>query len=194
MPSDSTPALAATLRARSGRPVLNGLSGLLLGLAALAPQAQAQSADGLRNEFAIHWAPAALANDDRRSRSLAYDRHFGEGWWLGGSLGYGKVLSSDGGDGVYGMLRARKRLAELAAMPGLSPQFGIEYGGTTDIFDSVDLMGVFAGLHFALSPELGLTTDLWVGRGRFERSDLVQTTESRKGTVRNVRFGLVFRY
>lgn len=167
----------------------------LCALSALAwPAAQAQTAESFRNEFAIHWAPAALANDDRRSRSLAYDRHFGEGWWLGASLGYGKVLTSDGGDGVYGMVRARKRLAELPQVPGLSPQFGIEYGGTTDVFDSVDLLGVFGGVHFALSPELGLTADLWVGRGRFESSDLLQTTGSRKGTVRNVRFGLVFRY
>lgn len=163
-----------------------------LALAAALPVAQAQ--DNFRNEFGIQWAPAALANDDRRSRSLAYDRNFGEGWWLGASLGYGKVLTSDGGDGLYGMVRARKRLAELPTVPGLSPQFGIEYGGTTDIFDSVDLLGVFGGVHFALSPELGVTADLWLGRGRFESSNLLQTTDSRKGTVRNLRFGLVFRY
>jgi hypothetical protein len=163
-------------------------------LAAAVPAAMAQGSSNLRNEFAIHWAPGALANDDRRSRSLAYDRHFGEGWSLGASLGYGKVLSSDGGDGAYAVVRARKRFAELAAVPGLSPQLGLEYGGTTDVFDSVDLLGLFGGVHYALSTELGVTADLWLGRARFERTNLLQTTEGRRGTVRNVRFGLVIRY
>jgi hypothetical protein len=38
-----------------------------------------------------------------------------------------------------------------------------------------------------------VTADPWLGRGRFESSDLLQTTASRKGTVRNLRFGLIFR-
>lgn len=173
------PALVATLAT---------LAGTLLA----APQAAAQER---RNEFGLHWTPAALASDERRSRGIAYDRDFGNGWSLGGTIGYGRVEAPQDGDGAYGVLRLRKRFSALPAMPSVSPQIGLEYGGTTDIWNTSEIVGVIAGVHIAASPELGFTIDGWFGKLRFESGSLVGPTEqTRRDSVQNIRLGLVFRY
>jgi hypothetical protein len=165
-------------------------TGLLALLATLPAAAQER-----RNEIGLHWTPGTLATDERRSRGLAYDRDFGNGWSLGGTIGYGRVEALTEGDGLYGVLRIRKRFAPLAGMPSLSPQVGLEYGGTTNLFDTSEIVGLFAGLHIALSPELAFTVDGWAGKLRFETGFLgSQTNEQRREWVQNVRLGLVFRY
>ncbi len=173
------------------RPHLPALAAALLAL--LGPlQASAQER---RNEIGLHWTPDVLATDDRRSRGLAYDRDFGNGWSLGGTLGYGRMERLGEGDGAYGVLRIRKRFAPLPSMPSLSPQVGLEYGGTTDLFDTSEIVGGFVGLHIAASPELAFTVDGWFGKIRFESgpfSSPGQTT--RREQVQNIRLGLVFRY
>ncbi len=163
----------------------------LIGLAT-PPEARAQ---GARNEFGLHWSPGTLASDDRRSRGLAYDRDFGNGWSLGGTLGYGRVEALQEGDGAYGVLRIRKRFGGLPSMPSVSPQIGLEYGGTTDIWNTSEIVGAIVGVHIAASPELGFTIDGWFGKLRFESGSLVGPTEqTRRDSVQNIRFGLVFRY
>lgn len=146
-----------------------------------------------RHEWGLHWSPGPLATDDRRSRGIAYDGHLGEGWSLGGTLGYGRVESGSEGDGVYAVARLRKRFAPLAALPAASPQLGLEYGGTSDIWNTSEIVGVFAGLHLAASPLLGFTVDVWTGRLRYERGSISGTTrETRRDNLTNVRFGIVF--
>ncbi len=175
---------------RPTRPTLPAVAALLTLLAALPAAAQEP-----RNEIGLHWTPAAMASDDRRSRGLGYDRDFGNGWSLGGTLGYGRVEAPTEGDGLYGVLRIRKRLGPLPGMPNLRPQLGLEYGGTTNLFDTSEIIGLFAGLHIALSPELAFTVDAWAGRLRFESGFLgSQTNETRRENVQNIRLGLVFRY
>lgn len=148
-----------------------------------------------RNEIGLHWSPGALASDDRRSRGLAYDRDFGNGWSLGGTLGYGRVEALSEGDGAYAVLRLRKRFAPLVGLPSVSPQAGIEYGGTTNLWDTSEIVGGFVGLHFAASPELGFTIDGWFGRLRYEAGSLFGSTQStRRDNVQNIRLGLVFNY
>jgi hypothetical protein len=148
-----------------------------------------------RNEFGLHWTPGPLSSDDRRSRGLAYDRDFGNGWSLGGTLGYGRIESLNEGDGLYGVLRIRKRFAPLPSLPSLSPQLGLEYGGTTDIWDTSEIAGAFVGLHIAASPELAFTVDGWFGRLRFESGSIAGPTErTRRDSVQNIRLGLVFKY
>jgi hypothetical protein len=172
-------------------PALAALATSLLGL--MGPQQAA--AQNARNEFGLHWTPGTLASDDRRSRGLAYDRDFGNGWSLGGTLGYGRVEALQEGDGAYGVLRLRKRFAGLPSMPNVSPQVGLEYGGTTDIWNTSEIVGGFVGVHFAASPELGFTLDGWFGKLRFESGSLVGPTEqTRRDSVQNIRLGLVFRY
>ena len=80
-------------------------------------------------------------------------------------------------------------------MPSLSPQVGLEYGGTTDIWDTSEIAGAFVGLHIAASPELAFTVDGWFGKLRFESgSALGPTTATRRDNVQNIRLGIVFRY
>lgn len=167
----------------------------LLALLAALPAAGPAAAQERRNEFGLHWTPGPLASDDRRSRGLAYDRDFGNGWTLGGTLGYGRIESLNEGDGLYGVLRIRKRFAPLPSMPSISPQVGLEYGGTTDIWDTSEIAGAFVGLHIAASPELGFTVDGWSGRLRFESGSIAGPTErTRRDNVHHVRLGLVFKY
>ncbi len=173
---------------------LPALAALATGLFTLLGPQHAAAQDK-RNEFGLHWTPGTLASDDRRSRGLAYDRDFGNGWSLGGTLGYGRVEALQEGDGAYGVLRLRKRFSPLPGMPSVSPQVGLEYGGTTDIWNTSEIVGVIAGVHFAASPELGFTIDGWFGKMRFESGSLVGPTEqTRRDSVQNVRLGLVFRY
>jgi hypothetical protein len=155
-------------------------------LASLAPQAHAAD---FRNEVALEWTPGGLANDGRRSRDLSYNREFGNGFALGGSLGYGNIHRAKGRDGVLLLLRGRWRAPSLVGMDWLRPQVGIEYGGTSNIFQTNNLAGVFFGVHLAASPELGFTLDYWTGRSRYE-SD----TRNEKRDVNGVRLGLAFRY
>jgi hypothetical protein len=171
------------------------LSALAATLLALLGPLQA-SAQGARNEFGLHWTPGTLASDDRRSRGLAYDRDFGNGWSLGGTLGYGRVESLQAGDGAYGVLRLRKRFAGLPSMPSVNPQLGLEFGGTTDLFDTSEIVGVIAGVHLAASPELGFTIDGWFGKLRYEGSTGFGSRPevTRRENVQNIRLGLVFRY
>jgi hypothetical protein len=176
---------------KTTRPTRTALAAGLLAL--LAPlHAGAQEA---RNEMGLHWSPGPLASDDRRSRGLAYDRDFGNGWSLGGTLGYGRVERLSEGDGVYGVLRIRKRFAPLPSWPSTSPQVGLEYGGTTDIWNTSEIVGGFVGLHFAASPLLGFTADAWFGRLRYEAGSLLGPTETtRRESLQNIRLGIVFRY
>lgn len=173
------PAFAATLLA-------------LLGPWLAAAPAAAQER---RNEIGLHWTPDVLASDDRRNRGLAYDRDFGNGWSLGGTLGYGRMERLSEGDGAYGVLRIRKRFSPLPSMPSLSPQVGIEYGGTTDLFDTSEIVAGFVGLHIAASPELAFTVDGWFGKIRFESGPFSSAGQAtRRESVQNIRLGLVFRY
>ncbi len=162
------------------------LAAALASLQAHAPQAHAAD---FRNEVALEWTPGGLANDGRRSRDLSYNREFGNGFALGGSLGYGNIHRAQGRDGVLLLLRGRWRAPSLVGMDWLRPQVGIEYGGTSNIFQTNNLAGVFFGAHLELSPELGVTVDYWTGRSRYE-SD----TRNEKRDVNGVRLGLAFRY
>jgi hypothetical protein len=152
------------------------------------------SAQERRNEFGLHWSPGTLASDDRRSRGLAYDRDFGNGWSLGGTLGYGRIERPSEGDGLYGVLRLRKRFAALPSLPSISPQIGLEYGGTTDIFDTSEVVGAFIGVHFAASPELGFTVDAWGGKLRYEGGPIFGEKATRRDNIQHLRLGLVLRY
>jgi hypothetical protein len=175
----------------SRRPALAATLALLATLPLFAPLPAA--AQERRNEFGLHWTPGPLASDDRRSRGLAYDRDFGNGWSLGGTLGYGRVESLQEGDGV---LRIRKRFAALPSLPSISPQLGLEFGGTTDLFDTSEIVGVIAGVHVAASQELGFTIDGWFGKLRYESSTGFGTRPevTRRENVQNIRLGIVFRY
>ncbi len=155
-------------------------------LQAYAPQAQAAE---LRNEVALQWMPAGLANDDRRSRDIAYNREFGNGWALGGSLGYGTIHRAKGDDGVLALLRVRWRMPTPVAVNWLRPQVGIEYGGASNIFETNSLAGAFFGVHMAASPELGFTVDYWAGRSNYESG-----SRNEKRSVTGVRLGLAIRY
>ncbi len=162
----------------------------LVAATALLPLAIA--AQGLRNEMAVQWA---LASGGQRSHTVAYDREFGNGWALGGSLGYGDVHRGDSRDGAYGVVRIRNRLAPLPGVHWLQPQFGLEYGGATAVFRSAELWGVYGGVYMAASQELGFTVDLWAGRSRDENVDLFggdKVTVKRSDT--NVRLGLVVKF
>lgn len=152
------------------------------------------AAQGARNEVAIQVAPASLAKDERRLRSLSYDRDMLGGWWIGGSLGYGNVLAGDGDDGLYAIARLRYRFEPLAGARWIQPQVGVEYGGTSNLFESVNLLGVFGGVYMVMSPELGFTVDVWTGQGRFDDTGPFAGNVDRKRTVSNVRFGLAFRF
>lgn len=144
----------------------------------------------LRNEVALEWMPGGLANDGRRSRDISYNREFGNGWALGGSLGYGNVHRAKSEDGVLMLLRVRWRAeGGLAGAPWLRPQVGLEYGGTTNVFQTADLAGVYAGAYLAASNELGFTVDYWTGKSHYESG---RTNEKR--SVSGVRIGLAFRY
>jgi hypothetical protein len=148
-----------------------------------------------RNEIGLHWTPDVLASDDRRNRGLAYDRDFGNGWSLGGTLGYGRMERLSEGDGAYAVLRIRKRFAALPSLPSLSPQVGLEYGGTTDLFDTSEIVAGFVGLHFAASPELAFTVDGWFGKIRFESGPFSSAGQVKsRDSVQNIRLGLVFKY
>lgn len=165
----------------------------LLALAALLPLATA--AQGLRNEVALQWAPAALSSGDQRSHTLAYDRDFGEGWALGASLGYGDVHRGDSRDGAYGVLRVRKRFAPLPGVNWLQPQLGLEYGGATAIFRSAELWGIYGGAYMAASSELGFTVDLWSGRSRDESVELFGGSKATvKRSVTHIRLGIAIKF
>jgi len=144
----------------------------------------------LRNEVALQWMPGGLANDGRRSRDISYNREFGNGWALGGSLGYGNVHRAKSEDGVLVLLRVRWRAeGGLAGLPWLRPQVGLEYGGTTNVFQTADLAGLYAGAYLAASNELGFTVDYWTGNSHYESGRV-----NEKRSVGGVRIGLAFRY
>jgi hypothetical protein len=168
----------------------------LLALATLAPLLPlAAAAQGLRNEMAVQWAPAALASGGQRSHTVAYDREFGNGWALGGSLGYGDVHRGDSRDGAYGVVRVRHRFAPLPGVNWLQPQVGLEYGGATAVFRSAELWGVYGGVYMAASNELGFTVDLWAGRSRDENVDLFGGDKvTVKRSVTNIRLGLAIKF
>lgn len=171
--------------------VLLGPAGLL----ALALCPAAALAQNFRNELALQWAPAALSSSSQRSHTVAYDREFGNGWALGGSLGYGDVHRGDSRDGLYGLLRVRYRLAALPAVPWLAPHVGLEYGGATAVFRSASLWGVYGGVHMAASNELAFTVDLWSGRSRDETSDLFGGGQAVvRRSVSNIRLGIAVKY
>ena len=155
---------------------------------AAALPAPAAAAD-FRNEVAIEWMPGGLANDGRRSRDISYNREFGNGFALGGSIGYGNVHKEKSDDGLLVLLRGRWRSQYINALGVVRPQIGIEYGGTTNIFQTADLAGVFFGAHFEASPELGLTVDYWTGTSHYESGNL-----NYKRSVNGIRLGLAFRY
>ena len=148
--------------------------------------AQAQA----RNELALEWMPGGLAKDGRRSRDLSYNREFGNGWALGGSVGYGNVHRAKSDDGLLLLLRVRWRVeGGLNGLPWLRPQLGLEYGGTTNVFQTADLAGLYAGAYLVASPELGFTVDYWSGKSHFESGS---TNEKR--SVGGVRLGLAVRF
>jgi hypothetical protein len=148
----------------------------------------AQAAE-FRNEVALEWMPGGLANDGRRSRDLSYNREFGNGFALGGSIGYGNVHRAKSDDGLLLLLRGRWRSPNIAFMGWMRPQLGIEYGGTSNVFQTADLAGVFFGVHMEASPELGFTLDYWTGTSHYEAGSV-----NEKRSVSGVRLGLAFRY
>jgi hypothetical protein len=153
---------------------------------------QAAHADGLRDELALQWAPAGLSNDSRRTRNLAYDHDMGNGWALGASLGYGDLHRNDKEDGLYGVVRVRYRFPAIAGTPWLRPQLGLEYGGASAIFRTVELWGVYGGVHMAASDQLAFTVDLWAGRSHDDHVDHASAANpSGKQSLQNIRFGLV---
>lgn len=162
-----------------------------LGLAALALLPLAAQAQAWRNEIAFQWAPAALSNDDRRVRLLAYDRDMGNGWALGGSLGYGDVLRRDGSDGAYAVARVRYRLPYLNRATWLQPQVGLEYGGASNFFSNAELWGLYAGAYMAASDQLGFTVDYWMGRARDKASGGEPVN---KRSVHSIRLGISVKY
>lgn len=152
-----------------------------------APPAAAQ----LRNEVALEWWPGGLASDGRRSRDVSYSREFGNGWALGGSLGYGNVVRAKESDGFMALVHVRWR--HEPGLPGnawLRPQAGLVYGGTSSIFSSSDLAALFAGVYMAASPELGFTVDYIAGRAHFEGS----SGHNERRDVGAVRLGLAVRF
>ena len=167
------------------RPLLLALA--LAALSSVAP-APATAAD-FRNEVAIEWMPGGLSNDGRRSRDISYNREFGNGFALGGSLGYGNVHRAKSDDGLLVLLRGRWRSPNFAVGGWLRPQLGIEYGGTSNVFQTADLAGIYVGAHMEASPELGVTVDYWTGNSHYESGS---TNEKR--SVSGLRLGLAFRY
>lgn len=168
----------------------------LLGCAALTLLTALPVAPALAqgNEFAVQVAPAGLATDGRRLRAVTWDLDVQNGWWVGASLGYGNVLKADEDDGVYGVVRLRHRFQPLAAVRWVQPQVGLEYGGTTNLFDKVDLLGAYAGVYLVMSPQLGFTADLWTGRGRFKDRDVLGADVNASRSMTYARFGLAFKY
>ncbi len=163
-----------------------------LATAAALPATPTEAAE-LRNEVALQWMPNGLTNDGRRSRDIAYNRDFGNGWALGGSLGYGNVHSAKSDDGLLALLRVRWRAPGLNGLPWLQPQLGLEYGGTSNVSKTADLAAVFAGVHMAASPELGFTLDYISGRSHYEEL-FNNGSRNERRTVSGVRIGLAIRY
>ncbi len=163
----------------------------MLGLAALTLAPLAVQAQAQRNEIAFQWAPAPLSNDDRRVRALAYDRDMGNGWALGGTLGYGDMLRRDGKDGAYGVVRVRYRLPPMNRATWVQPQVGLEYGGASNFFSNAELWGMYAGAYLAASDQLGFTVDYWMGRARDKASG---SDPAEKRSVRHLRLGISVKY
>ncbi len=162
------------------------LAAALVQTLAAAPAAMAAD---FRNEVAIEWSPAAFSNDDRRARDLSYMREFGNGWALGGAVGYGNVDRGKSDDGVLLLLRARWRAPALGGLGWLRPQVGLEYGGTSNVFQTSDIAALSAGVHMAASEELGVTVDYWAGNSHYEAG-----ATNIKRSASGVRLGLAFRY
>ncbi len=163
-------------------------------LLAMAALVQAVPVQAQRSEFAVQVAPADLATDGRRLRAVSWDLDVQNGWWVGASLGYGNILKADEDDGVYGVVRLRHRFEPLPGLAWVQPQFGVEYGGTTNLLDKVDLLGAYGGVYLVMSPQLGFTVDLWTGRGRFKDRDLLGADVNASRSMTYARFGLAFRY
>jgi len=176
------------LRARG--PWRAALPALALVLAASAAQAQS----GL-NQFSFQFAPGGLSNDGRALRLANWDRDFGQGWTLGASLGWGDVRAADSSNGLFLLGRLGWRLQDLGAV---QPRVAFEFGGGDTLGRSSvrDLMGVQAGAAFALSPDLFLSADAWLGRGRFvvDRAPGAQQSGAESRSVRQWRLGIGFRY
>jgi len=167
------------------RPLLLAAAAAAIAAALPTPAAAAD----FRNEVAIEWTPGGLANDGRRSRDISYNREFGNGFALGGSVGYGNVHKEKSDDGLLLLLRGRWRSPYINALGFIKPQIGIEYGGTTNIFQTADLAGVYLGAFMEASPELGVTVDYWTGTSHYESGNV-----NYKRSVNGVRLGLAFRY
>ncbi len=165
----------------------------------LALAAQAQSRSATPNDVSFQLAPSSLSSDDRSLRLLNYDRDFGNGWSLGGGLGWGAVREANSSRGVFALVRIRHSFDELRAVPGLQPRIALEWGGgTTGGRSSIrDLLGVQLGVMFNLSQELYASADFWTGSGRFvvakaAGSQLAAGTQ--RESVNQVRLGLGLRY
>lgn len=169
-------------------PALHRTLLLAAACAALAPAAPAAAAD-FRNEVALEWMPGGLANDGRRSRDLSYSREFGNGFALGGALGYGNIHREKSDDGVLVLLHGRWRSPQVNLFGFARPQIGIVYGGTTNVFQTADIAAATFGLHFEASPELGFTVDYLTGKSHYEAGSV-----NEKRDVNGVRLGLAFRY
>jgi len=170
-------------------PVLpRSLLALALAAAAMAPAAPAAAAE-FRNEVALEWMPGALANDGRRSRDLSYSREFGNGFALGGAVGYGNIHRAKSDDGVLVLVHGRWRSPQINLLGFARPQIGIVYGGTTNVFKTADIAAATFGLHFEASPELGFTVDYITGTSHYEAGSV-----NEKRSVGGVRLGLAFRY
>jgi hypothetical protein len=163
------------------RPLLLAAAVATFTAAAPAPAAAAE----FRNEVALEWMPGALANDGRRSRDISYNREFGNGF----AVGYGNVHKEKSDDGLLVLRRGRWRSPYINALGFIKPQIGIEYGGTTNVFQTADLAGVYFGVHMEASPELGVTVDYWTGNSHYESGN-----RNEKRSVNGVRLGLAFRY
>ena len=101
----------------------------------------------------------------------------------------GNVDRGKSDDGLLLLLRARWRAPALGGLHWLRPQVGLEYGGTTNVFQTADLAGVYAGAYLAASNELGFTVDYWTGKSHYESGRV-----NEKRNVGGLRIGLAFRY
>lgn len=167
---------------------LRPLLALAATVAALAPAAPAAAAE-FRNEVALEWAPGGLSNDGRRSRDISYSREFGNGFALGGALGYGNMHRAKSEDGVLVLVHGRWRSPQINLLGIARPQIGIVYGGTTNLFKTADLAAATLGLHFEASPELGFTVDYITGVSHYEAGSVNERRD-----VSALRLGLALRY
>lgn len=175
---------------------LPSLRAALLVAALLLTAAAAQAQSSL-NQYSFQIAPGSLTNDGRSLRLVNWDRDFGQGWTLGASLGWGDVRAADSSNGLFLLARLGHRFDHLGLGP-VKPRVAFEIGGGDTLGRSSvrDLMGVQAGAAVELTPDLFVSADAWLGRGRFvvQRATGSQQAGTDSRNVRQLRLGIGFRY